>query len=114
MAGVLDSFRLDGQVALVTGAGSGVGAAFALAMAEAGADVACIDLVTDAAASTADQIRALGRRALVVRADVTREDDCIAMVSASVAGLGSLEIAFANAGIAGVFVRRILQCSSLD
>jgi 2-deoxy-D-gluconate 3-dehydrogenase len=100
MAGVLDSFRLDGQVAMVTGAGSGVGAALALAMAEAGANVACVDLVPETASVTADRIRELGRRAIVVQADVSREDDAIAMVAATVAGLGGLDIVFANAGIA--------------
>ncbi len=102
MAGVLDLFRLDGQVALVTGAGSGLGEAFALALAEAGADVACVDLRQSAAATTARQIRALGRRAAVIQADVSQEADTTAMVQQTVAELGRLDIAFANAGIAGV------------
>src|SRR5689334_983687 len=100
MAGVLDSFRLDGQVALVTGAGSGLGAAFAIALAEAGADVGCVDLSVETAEATAGQIRALGRRAVVVRADVSQESDAIAMVRDTVDALGSLDVVFANAGIA--------------
>ena len=102
MAGVLDSFRLDGQVALVTGAGSGLGAAFALAMAEAGADVACVDLQPEAAEVTANQIRELSRRAAVIRADVSQEADAVAMVLRADEQLGPLDVAFANAGIAGV------------
>ena len=101
--GVLDSFRLDGQVALVTGAGSGLGAAFALALAEAGADVACADLSAKAAETTAKQIRALGRRAVVIRADVSHEPDVVAMVRSTVDELGDLDVAFANAGIAEEF-----------
>jgi len=97
---VLESFRLTGQVALVTGAGSGLGAAFALAMAEAGADVACVDLRPAATEETAAAIRALGRRAVVVAADVSREADVVAMVRATVDQLGRLDVVFANAGIA--------------
>ncbi|MGH2458573.1 MAG: SDR family NAD(P)-dependent oxidoreductase [Chloroflexota bacterium] len=100
MANVLDSFRLDGQVVLVTGAGSGLGAAFAQATAEAGADVACADLDLDAANSTAREIRALGRRAVALKADVSQEADVVAMVRATVEQLGGLDVVFANAGIA--------------
>jgi NAD(P)-dependent dehydrogenase (short-subunit alcohol dehydrogenase family) len=100
MGGILDAFRLDGKIALVTGAGSGLGAAYALAMAEAGADVACVDLMLEAADATATEIRKLGRRAIAVRADVSKEADVISMVQATSEQLGPLDIAFANAGIA--------------
>lgn len=112
MAGILDTFRLDGKVALVTGAGSGLGEAFSVALAEAGADVACVDLSIDAAERTAAQIRTLGRRSAAIRADVSKEGDAIAMVEAAVAQLGPLDIAFANAGIAEEF--QPLIESSLD
>lgn len=100
MANVLDSFRLDGQVVLVTGAGSGLGAAFALATAEAGANVACIDLVLDAAEATAAEIRKLERRAIALKADVSQETDVVSMVRTTAQQLGSLDVVFANAGIA--------------
>ena len=98
--GALDLFRLDGKVALVTGAGSGLGRAYAQALAEAGADVACADLNLATAEETAAYVRSLGRRALAVPVDVAREDDVVAMTRRTVAELGRLDIAFANAGIA--------------
>jgi 2-dehydro-3-deoxy-D-gluconate 5-dehydrogenase len=100
MANILDAFRLDGQVALITGAGSGLGAAFSLALAEAGADVACVDLSLDAAEVTAAHVRELGRRAVAIRADVSVEADAVDMARATVERLGGLDVAFANAGIA--------------
>jgi NAD(P)-dependent dehydrogenase (short-subunit alcohol dehydrogenase family) len=98
---VLDSFRLDGKVAVVTGAGSGLGLAFAGALAEAGADVACVDLDGARAEQAAERVRALGRRAIGLRADVASEDDLRAAFDEAERELGTLQIAFANAGISG-------------
>jgi NAD(P)-dependent dehydrogenase (short-subunit alcohol dehydrogenase family) len=79
----LQSFRLDGRVAIVVGAGNGIGRAIAIAFAGAGAAVACLDLVEAAAAKTVEQIAANGGHALAFACDVTREnmitnavDDC--------------------------------------
>lgn len=96
----LDLFKLDGKVALVTGAGSGIGRAIATAMAEAGADVACVDLRLETSAETVALVQAAGRRGLAIAADVTRESDVRQAFAAAVEGLGRLDIAFANAGIA--------------
>lgn len=98
----LDLFRLDGRVALVTGAGSGLGRAYAEAMAEAGADVACADLDGAAAERTAAYAREQGRRALALRVDVSKEGDVVQMTSRTVRELGRLDVVFANAGIAEV------------
>jgi NAD(P)-dependent dehydrogenase (short-subunit alcohol dehydrogenase family) len=97
--GVLDLFSLVGQKALVTGAGGGLGRAFATALAEAGADVACVDVNVETANETADLVRATGRRAIGIAADLTREEDAVAMVAETVRHLGGLDIAFANAGV---------------
>ena len=63
---ILDQFRLDGQVAVVTGGGRGIGEGIALGLAEAGADVVLAARRTDEIEAVADKVRALGRRALAV------------------------------------------------
>src|SRR5262249_13203724 len=91
---------LDGQKALVTGANSGIGRAVAIAMAEAGAAVAVNYVVGEAEAhGVADQIAANGGRAIVVRADVSDEDQVEAMFDEAIARLGTLDIVVANAGL---------------
>ena len=92
--------RLAGRVALITGGNTGIGRAVALAFARQGADVAVawIDREAEAVAVTS-AIEAEGRRALAVRADVTREDDVTALFAAVEAGLGPLDILVNNAGI---------------
>jgi 3-oxoacyl-[acyl-carrier protein] reductase len=91
--------RLDGRVAVVTGAGSGIGAASALAMAREGARVVVVDLNEASAKSTVEQIEKAGGQALAVRADVTRAADNQTIVEKAVAAWGRLDVFFANAGV---------------
>lgn len=97
--GLADIFALNGRVAVVTGAAGGLGLALCEAMAEAGADVVCADLDTDRVAETAARVRALGRRALPLRCDVTNQKDVRAMVAETLSFAGRLDILFNNAGI---------------
>jgi NAD(P)-dependent dehydrogenase (short-subunit alcohol dehydrogenase family) len=92
-------FDLTGQVAVITGAGSGLGYQFAEAMAEAGARVVCGDIVAESAEKTAAHVTQMGREALAVRCDVTREDEVAGLFAAALETFGTVDIAFANAGI---------------
>ena len=91
---------LTGQPALVTGANSGIGRAVALGLAQAGADVA-INYVTDPAAAdaVAQEIIALGRKAITVKADVSSEEEVDAMFEQVVKAFGTLHIVVSNAGL---------------
>jgi NAD(P)-dependent dehydrogenase (short-subunit alcohol dehydrogenase family) len=96
---VLDLFRLDGKVAIVTGASSGLGVAFARALAEAGADVALGARRVDRLAETAALVEAAGRRAVAVRTDVADPAACQALVDETVRALGAVDILVNNAGV---------------
>jgi NAD(P)-dependent dehydrogenase (short-subunit alcohol dehydrogenase family) len=96
----MDLFGLNGKVALVTGAGSGLGRQFSEAMAAAGADVACADIDAESARATATVVQGLGRRGEAIGCDVTVEAEVEAMVRRTVEVLGRLDILFNNAGIA--------------
>jgi len=97
--GVLDLYRLDGRVAVVTGASSGLGAAFAVALAEAGADVVLAARREDKLAATADSVEAAGRRALTVRTDVSDPDQCAALARRTMTELGRIDVLINNAGL---------------
>jgi NAD(P)-dependent dehydrogenase (short-subunit alcohol dehydrogenase family) len=92
-------FRLDGKVAIVTGASSGLGAVFARALAQAGADVVLGARRAERLADTVAAVEALGRRALAVRTDVSVPEDCSALVEAGMAEFGAVDVLVNNAGI---------------
>lgn len=100
---VLDSFKLDGKVGLVTGVSSGLGVSFATALAEAGADVVVCARREGKLKENADQIaKATGRTIYPVVADVTKESDIAKLIEMAESKFGKLDIAVNNAGIANV------------
>ena len=90
---------LQGQVAIVTGGGRGIGRATALELARLGADVVVAELDKAGAERTASEVSALGRRALVIGTDVTKRGDLAAMVQRTKAELGRIDVLVNNAGI---------------
>jgi NAD(P)-dependent dehydrogenase (short-subunit alcohol dehydrogenase family) len=93
-------FSLEGHTALVTGAGSGIGQRIAIGVAEAGADVSCLDRDEAGLQDTAERVEQLGRRALVTPADVTDADAVSAAVARHEEEVGPLAVAVNAAGIA--------------
>ena len=91
--------QLQGQVALITGAGRGIGKAIALRFAREGADIALLDLNSEWAQSTGEEIKALGRRTFVKTVDVSHCEQVQAAVHEAAATLGRLDVIVNNAGI---------------
>jgi NAD(P)-dependent dehydrogenase (short-subunit alcohol dehydrogenase family) len=96
---ILERFRLDGRVALVTGGGQGIGRGFAHALGEAGAAVAVVDLVAERAETVAHELAQKGVNAMAIAADVTKPDQVQAMIETVVARWGTLTIGVNNAGM---------------
>ncbi len=96
---IIDSFRLDGKVAIVTGASSGLGVAFAEGLAQAGADVAICARRAERLEQTKQRVEALGRRCVAIQADVSIVEDCRRVVDRTVAELGHVDVLVNNAGI---------------
>jgi NAD(P)-dependent dehydrogenase (short-subunit alcohol dehydrogenase family) len=96
---IVDRFRLDGRRALITGAGQGIGRAFAHALAEAGVDVAIVDLDEERAEQVAGELRDKGVQSFSLGLDLTTDEAPEKMVQAVTARWGGLEIAVNNAGV---------------
>ncbi|PZE22338.1 glucose 1-dehydrogenase [Paenibacillus xerothermodurans] len=95
---VLDSFKLDGKVAAVTGASRGIGRAMALALAEAGADIALLQRGA-ASSDTMEQIKSLGRECVIVPCDMGNTDEVKAAIPAVLSHYGQLDVLVNSAGI---------------
>jgi NAD(P)-dependent dehydrogenase (short-subunit alcohol dehydrogenase family) len=96
---VLNAFRLDGKVAVVTGASSGLGVAFAEALAQAGADVALGARRADRLEDTKKLVEAAGRRAIAVATDVAKPEDATSLIAAAMDAFGRVDILVNNAGV---------------
>ena len=98
MSSVLDRFRLDDKVAIVTGASSGLGVAFAKALAEAGADLVLVARRAERLQQTSELVQAAGRRALTVAGDVAQPDTAQTVVDAAMTEFGHVDVLVNNAG----------------
>lgn len=93
--------KLDDRIAIVTGAGQGIGKAIALRLANAGADVAIMDINLSAAEAAAQEIEGIGRKALPLQADVSQASEVNTAVTQVLSTFGRVDILVNNAGIAG-------------
>src|SRR3954469_21087093 len=96
---LLDRFKLDGKVAIVTGASSGLGVAFAEGLAGAGADIAICARRAERLEDTKGKVEALGKRCVAVPADVAKPEDCRRVAEEAVSQLGRVDVLINNAGI---------------
>lgn len=98
--GVLSRFSLDGKVAIVTGASSGLGVELAVGLADAGSDVVVCARRVEKLEATRKRVEDLGRRCVVVPADVSQVEDCRAVVDRATAEFGTVDVLINNAGVA--------------
>jgi 2-deoxy-D-gluconate 3-dehydrogenase len=94
---ILDKFKLDGKVAIVTGAARGLGQGMAVGLAEAGADVALVDVLD--MSESKEQIEKLGRKCIAITADLSKKESVKKIVDTTIEQLGGIDILFNNAGI---------------
>jgi 2-deoxy-D-gluconate 3-dehydrogenase len=94
---ILDQFKLDGKVAIVTGSSRGLGQAMAIGLAEAGAEIALVDILD--MAESKEQIEKLGRHCIAIPANLSKKECVDEIVSTTVQQLGGIDILFNNAGI---------------
>ncbi len=97
--GILEKMRLDGKATFVTGGARGIGKSIATAIAEAGSDVAIVDLDIEEAKKTAAEIEKIGVKTIAIQADVAKEEDVDNMMQEILKAFGKLDVAFCNAGI---------------
>lgn len=97
--GIMEKMRLDGKKAFITGGAGGIGKSIARGLAEAGADVAIVDISKEKAEEAVEDLSDIGTNIIAVQADVTKEADTDAMIERIVDSFGRIDIAFANAGI---------------
>ena len=105
-----ETFRLDGKVAIVTGASYGLGVLFTEILASAGADVVVTARSEDKLADTRAMVDAIGRRCLVVRGDVTEYDDCATVAARTMEAFGRIDVLVNNAGWADDRLLRTERC----
>jgi NAD(P)-dependent dehydrogenase (short-subunit alcohol dehydrogenase family) len=104
-----EKLRLKDKVALVTGAGTGIGKATAILFAKEGADIVVTNLELPEAAETAEAIRKIGRRVVVVAADISKPDEIYAMIDRAISEFGRVNILVNNAGLPAVPVRNAFE-----
>ena len=95
--GILDAFKLDGKSAIVTGAARGLGKGIAIGLAEAGADIACVDILSTT--NTKKSIEKVGRKAIEIKADLSVLESVDKIISTTKGAFGKIDILFNNAGI---------------
>lgn len=96
---ILDSFKLDGKVALITGAGRGLGRAMAVRFANCGADIVAAARTVAQLEETAEMVRQIGRKCVIVPTDVGDSAQCTAMVAETIKEFGRVDVLINNAGI---------------
>ena len=111
--GIAESGALRGKVALITGAGTGIGRASALLFSQAGARVALADVREPELARTVDDVRAAGGEAAAIVADLARPDDCAAVVAGAVRAFARLDVVLNNAGVGTMVVGGTVETIAL-
>src|SRR6267143_1978707 len=112
--GAPDRRALEGKVAIITGAATGIGRATAMVFARAGARLTLADARGDELARTVAEVRGAGGEAASVVADLARPEDCAAVVAAAVGGGGRLDVVFNNAGVGTMTVGGTVETIDLD